>query len=225
MRISLYLLLFIVGFSACSPKNIKNRTFSFSEFVNHITDSTAVYSLNAPILNVELFGTYLELKWEVSNEDSINLYVIEKAIDTSAFMALKKVESFGTESGAEYLEIDGDFVFNKPVKYRLKIYTPRGINYSEIVEVYQEKPVEKISIISNPNTHQQFLQFEGNTQSSGTLMLFHADGTIAQRKQVPIANGKNKVEIPLQNHAKGLYFLQFKAPSKEWNARILNIVV
>ena len=115
--------------------------------------------------------------------------------------------------------------YNQKLRYRLKIIQKNSEFYTNPVQLYIENPVSQLELLAHPTQKKQFLQFKGLMDSNGKINLYHADGNLAVSKSIQIQKGKNEIEIPLQNQATGAYYLQFKAPHKNWITRVLNIAI
>jgi hypothetical protein len=209
-----YFCIFLLCIGACSPKNVDRRPLELTELSQSLSDSVASISSDLPAFFVVAFENFIEISWETNSEDSIILYEIEKNVDTMGFKTFTKVEPFGSDEGARYVEIDGDLIYNQPLKYRLKITRENDLVYSEIKEVFLEKPVEKIEVVTHPNNNKKYIEFFGSSPNYAVLDLYHAGGKLVIHQTIEVKKGYNKIEIPLKYQTYGVYYMQFKGPLK-----------
>ncbi len=218
----LFILLSCVLLSACSSKVFKEH---LSNHINHALPSIELaeepentgFNFLAAALE-----DFVEFTWETNSEEGILSFEVEKAIDTLEFKAIVGIEPFSSETGSSYLEADNKLIFNKLIRYRLKINKKDTTLFTDPIELIIEKPVDKVELIRNPSNQIDFLQFLSQTQSEGTILIYDSNG-LTNQDSIHIQNGINEIELGVFEKPSGVYFVQFNAPRTTWNGRILKI--
>ena len=156
-------------------------------------------------------GNYANLSWTTANEINIKAYQVEQSIDGVNFVTVGSVVAKRGSNGKN----DYSFLANQQgmamAYYRLKI-VENGIRsaFSRVVEVQNGISSSKsLQIFPNPAKEQVNLVYTSDAAiSNAHIILIDVVGRKVSDAVYGINQGKNTIEIPLGNVAKGVYLIQ-----------------
>ena len=144
-----------------------------------------------------------EINWTTSNEETGNIYVLERSADGKNFTSIKAINAIGRNSNQTYSHTD-----IKPLTganyYRLRIENTSGDNkYSEIKTVVFSKPGMNFSIYPNPAGKFTNLILQEKDGQRLRVSLYDAVGRQVKKIIVTVLN--QKAALNLDGLNKGFY--------------------
>lgn len=155
------------------------------------------------------FDNKVMLNWNVSNENNVAYYQVEKSFDCMHFDAIGKV-NYQPVSGAvnTYGFTDNAF-FTGTACYRIKQVNADGkFAYSDIINV-SNSVKEKFKIAPNPAKNQTTVFIESETEQIITIQMNDIKGRKLLVKRLSLHQGNNAVTLyDLDRFEKGTYILK-----------------
>ena len=180
---------------------------------------TVVYSTQFSALPVRFTGINslrkngnVQISWQVSEQESVSHYEIEKSSDGSNFAS---ANAGMTATGGANNSYSTDILANnsKVNFYRIKAVSRGGmVLYSPTTRLAAEEAVEAISVYPNPIVKRQ-MQLHVNTKEPGNyeLMLINSKGMVYHINTIKILAGKHTLAIVIPPHIKtGKYWLNMQ---------------
>jgi hypothetical protein len=186
----------------------KNNIDTFGRFT--LTDE-----LNdpLPIKLVTFAGRLLNrqtlLNWDVSYEQGVTNYDVERSADGKSFSKLGSVTAKGN-NGVAQLKYDytDPAPFNGSTFYRLKINEQNGtFNYSKVIRV-ELSEVATLNVYPNPASDKVTIDFSSIESKKMSFRLLDVQGKVIEVKEVSAMPGMNKVEWNVSALAAATYYLQ-----------------
>jgi hypothetical protein len=173
--------------------------------------------------NVQKEG--VQLNWQVTNENAIEKYEIEKSSDGSNFKVIGTLSSVNTGGAQTYNLLDK--TANESVSYyRLRIIDQNNlIKYSTILK-FDFKGAIAVNVSPNPVLDGRLnLRMYGQAAGVYAMRLFDATGRQVYAGSFTHAGGSAIRTIDLNNKVKsGLHYLVIDSPSQEKKTLKINII-
>ncbi len=148
-------------------------------------------------------GNKVRLNWNVTNEQDMRVYEVEKSLTANGFSLLSTVNSL-QRTQALYTDYDPAPATGWNY-YRLKMIDKTGnFSYSPVRAVKFDKGMEDIKIFPNPAVDILNIQLPSSYINKVTLQVYGSDGKFISSIK-PISN---MVELKVMPLASGTYFLQ-----------------
>jgi len=148
-------------------------------------------------------GNKVRLDWNVTNEQDMRLYEVEKSLTANGFVHLSTVNSL-QRTQALYTDYDPAPATGWNY-YRLKMIDKTGnFSYSPVRAVKFDKGMEDIKIFPNPAVDILNIQLPSSYINNVTLQVYGSDGKFISS----IKPNSNMVELRVMPLASGTYFLQ-----------------
>ena len=157
----------------------------------------------------------IELTWTTASETNSNYYVIQKSIDGNTFSNIGEVFGSGNSNSIiNYSIIDYSPYFGISY-YRLKhIDFDGAFTYSNVISV----SCENIRNIFNANVENNNLNVFFNFDGEFDLELFDISSKLLFSQKY---YNKNKIEIPINDFAKGIYLITINNQYKTLTKKII----
>lgn len=154
------------------------------------------------------------VSWKTSFEHNIRTYTVERSTDGSLFTAIENIAAFNLNSSVEqdYTYIDETIPANTvKVFYRLKTEDIDGTTtYSSVVTLLLNRKWSA-RIYPNPVQHASVAVFVDALSADNTMFqVVDMSGRTVLSKQVRLNKGTNKILLPVQPLAGGIYLLSIK---------------
>jgi hypothetical protein len=147
------------------------------------------------------------LKWKSSFEENIGDFEIEKSLNGKDFFLLTRVTPKNI-SGSEYSTEDASLSTGSNF-YRLKVVNLDGtIDYSQVVKInYKKGNPSGWFVYPNPAQGDASLVYQSVTSKKITVILTDIAGKMIGQSVHNITAGNNRVNIPSQQLAAGMYMV------------------
>jgi hypothetical protein len=169
-----------------------------------------------------------EIKWEVSKENNIAKYELERSYDAIAFESITTVLP-GTREDVAVSYNYTDDKFNRSENqlfYRLKISDKEGrVRYSNIEKLLLDKTKDfSLGISPNPVQHAA-VYFNLTIPQSGiySASIIDETGRVLYTKTQNFVAGTNYCTIPAESLSKGVYYLKVQGSNGVLNARFVKL--
>jgi hypothetical protein len=180
---------------------------------------TSCLLLSAGFLSVSASGNTGKtiINWQMTNEENILEYIIERSADGIVFMPLGTLLSQSPGNGInDYRFTDLAPVANGTAYYRIQAVNNAGrAAYSDIVSVRKTVSGAALTISPNPASESASLGFVSVVSGTAAIRLLDMAGHSCWRGQYAVSPGNNVLTIGgLQELRPGLYVLQYNAGSE-----------
>lgn len=175
--------------------------------------------------SAERIGDYVELNWEISDEEFITGYQVERSVNARKFEPLTWVDAIGKKGeSAVYLFADENIFPGEALYYRVQAVLSGGEQkHSPVREVHIPSEEWQFEVVGE-NQSIQTIQINSNFEDQIELSVFNADGKRLFKQRKQLEQGLNQVEIDLQGLPKGVYFINFTSSrEKQWVQRIVKL--
>ncbi len=215
-----------VGFD--SSRQVSNAVYlevpphSYSVWVQGRAEKVITSSIDFSAERVE---DYVELSWEVPEENKLKGYQLERSINGKQFQDISWIPAMGSQrQSAAYLFIDENIFPNESLYYRVKAIDHNGrFEYSPVEEVRIPGEEWQFKIMSEQESVQT-IQIMSNFSADVELSIYNADGERVFSNQSYLKQGINKTEVDLSKYPRGVYFIKFTTKrNKQWTQRIVNL--
>ena len=147
------------------------------------------------------------LKWDVTNEQGLSRYELERSVNGRDFISVATITATGNSS---YNFTDNVASLSDPVYfYRLRMIDNDGsYKYSAVVRLSVVARAGFVEVAPNPFMQQLNVRIESGIQDQATLLLTDLSGRQLLRKTVQLLAGNNAFELKdVAGFAKGVYLL------------------
>ena len=208
-----------------------NGTYSFQHNRNPFIDSpqlvsriwnTACPGLSTLPVNLLFFtakqsGSNVLLKWQVTNEQNLASYEVQRSNDGATYTAITSIKASGS-SYYSYTDItdinSGDVVY-----YRLKKIDKNATSgYSEVIKVAFPANAQ-ISVYPNPA--KDFINIILNKFSTKSITISISDATGRAIFRSNYSSSNNSIRIPTFNFANGNYYLRASIGNENYIHKII----
>jgi hypothetical protein len=169
-----------------------------------------------------------EIKWEVSKENNIAKYELERSYDAITFESITTVlPGVQEDMAVSYNYIDNKFNRSEnQLFYRLKISDKEGrVRYSNIEKLLLDKTKDFSLLVSpNPVQHSE-VYFSLTIPQSGiySASIIDETGRVLYVKTQNFVAGTNHCTIPAGSLSKGIYYLKVQGINGVLNARFVKL--
>ena len=147
------------------------------------------------------------LKWKTENDPLIKQFDVEYSTDGSSFRRIATINSKHPNNEYEYeYGLDGSSTHF----FRLKIIKENGVyNYSNLTSVNKTCNSEfSIKISPNPVEGKIYLTLIQPTAGNTIITIFDSHGSVVYKKSEILNEGRNQIQLPVQNLSHGTYMLK-----------------
>lgn len=165
-------------------------------------------------VTVKNSGNKPQLTWQVTDEQHVAYYSIERSYNGSFFEESGKAPfKNATTALNTYSFTDHNLAAEAEVYYRIKQVDVDGkYLYSKIVSLKLAQS-SAIQLVPNPAYDKTEVQVISNRQQTGWLQLVDPSGVVVKKQNITLKKGMNKVPIEgLQQFGNGTYFVQVVLP-------------
>jgi hypothetical protein len=159
----------------------------------------------------------IAVNWQVTGEENIHHYEVERSTDGNSFSAIANAEAFGNNRAVnDYARLD-----EKPAPgiyyYRIKAVSNNGaIGYSKTVQVKMMNTKGAMYVYPNPASNGTIgLQLNAQPAGNYTVRLTNAIGQVMLTKMVAHTGGTASVAIAYPAALRGSYQLEVTQPDKK----------
>ncbi|MDX2045896.1 MAG: AbfB domain-containing protein [Chitinophagaceae bacterium] len=189
-------------------------TWSFEAPVNtsNLGLNSSAVSLQYLTLTAEENESNVDLNWQVSNEEGVNFYRVERSVDGVVFEPLTSLGASGNaKRNQDYYSKDTKAPEGK-LYYRIRALDAAG-NYilSNVSEVEINVSRLQMDIYPNPVTYTRNVTVKLFSERAGkaAVKLINAEGRIVKYQSLELKGGKDMTRLDLRNLPSGLYLLEF----------------
>lgn len=165
-------------------------------------------------VTVKSNGNKPQVSWQVTEEEEVSHYSIERSYNGSFFeeggkVPFKRVTlTFNT-----YTFLDEGVGAEEEVYYRVRQVDSSGrYMYSQIVSIKLHQS-SALQLIPNPAYDRTSVQVESNKVQTGWLQLVDPSGAVVYKQAITLKKGSNKLMLDgLQQFGNGAYYVQVVLP-------------
>ncbi|MFT3681548.1 MAG: T9SS type A sorting domain-containing protein [Ferruginibacter sp.] len=151
------------------------------------------------------------LQWQVSNEEGITGFDIERSAGNNRFYFMSYVAANGNDFTASHYNLLDELPFTGMNFYRLKIRSKDGkFKYSKIITVNFNR--ENIQVTLSPNPAKDFLLIRGGESGNALVQVFDAMGRKTKEEKIVLMPNA-AVPVDISQLPKGLYNLVLHSTS------------
>jgi 1,4-alpha-glucan branching enzyme len=168
-------------------------------------------------------GSENQLNWEVTNEQLLSHYEVERSEDAIHFSSLAKIMA---NARANYQFLDQNIGKSTFYYYRLKKVDVDG-DYSYGATIRLSGSVKTMSVSVNPNPFKEMLKLTFVSQNKQDVSLFVTDVSGRQlcKKSLSLHAGVSVIEVPETGTLKaGTYFLSIQSDKKTEKLKIIKLL-
>ncbi|MEM1325203.1 MAG: hypothetical protein AAGI23_04570 [Bacteroidota bacterium] len=156
-------------------------------------------------LDINVLSDGIELFWEVSLEQQIASYEVQRAVDGRPFEKIAWFAASGEgETGGAYLHLDQDYFEQEALQYRIKINKTDGqvaYSLSQHVDLQLSRPCIRLS----ENVQPRFVALDDEgLDAEKDIELLDSSGNIVMRLDCK----SEKLEMNTQSLRQGVYYLK-----------------
>lgn len=195
---------------------------SYSVWVQGRAEKVITSSID---FSAERLEDYVELSWEVPEENRIEGYQLERSINGDQFQSIGWIAAMGSaQQSAAYLFIDENIFPNENLYYRVKVVSTDGhFEYSPVEEVLIPGEQWEFKILSEQESIRN-IQIMSNFTAEMELSIFNAEGERIFSSRQNLKPGINQTRVDLSAYPRGVYFIKFTTKkNKQWTQRIVNL--
>ena len=153
-------------------------------------------------------NTYNQLQFKVGSQINILAYIVEKSTDGVSFTSIKQLQ---TQSNNTYQYNDYALTPNTIYYYRIKAISKNGeYNYSNILNTNISNAIQHVKLYPNPVANNAQIDCVINETTATSIQIVNMNGSIVWSKKNDLIKGRNLLNIPVENLAKGSYYLIIK---------------
>jgi len=205
----------IINLVAAPTVNTGTNIVSFVVPVANLANGYYTIAYSAATLPVSITGftatkqeSSVVLKWSVSKETNIDRYEIQRGTSATAFVTVGSVAPGGTNTISSQYSFTDDAPAAGKNYYRLKVVDRDGVSaYSTVVLMDLQQALSAApALYPNPATDQLHITLPGATEDVSILIV----NTAGQTLKTLNASGAGRVDIPVGDLIKGIYFVEIR---------------
>lgn len=165
-------------------------------------------------------GTAVQLKWKLTNPQSVLDWVMERSLDGKKFTTVFHLALPDQNSATNYF-VHTDYLqtpASDGVFYRIRYKDANGMTrYSVSTLVYPSTENGRMRLAKNPVSRGSELQILGVGQATTQLIIRNSSGSIVHISTTK--SGSNMILLPLSTStawSKGIYFVTAESEGKRW---------
>ena len=173
--------------------------------------------------NAKLFGNRTSLQWNITQNESIRQFIIERSYDNKIFAPVGHINGTMLQGNSDYsYKDDPDLsIASGTIFYRIKLIDKNGISsYSKVVAVVSKVNLTSgIKVMPNPVRSQAFITIntEQPTGTIGEISLANTAGNVVRKTNVVINNASTVINLEnLDNLPAGIYFIKVKLGTTQY---------
>lgn len=184
-----------------------------------------VLAANRINLKGRLAAKMANLEFDVSSNELVSYYVLERSTDKVHFSAIKTLNNNGLNGSSTYSTSDDlSFVKGTQVYYRVKLIRIDGsIRYSTVLKLNSfNEDINGFTITPNPVTSQTQLIIPSEKNQEGVIKIFNTVGALLEIRRVALANGNNIISLDgLEKWSTGIYPVQVFVGQKSYTQKMI----
>lgn len=184
-----------------------------------------VLPANRITLKGTLAANQANLQFDVSSNEYVSYYVLERSTDKQHFSTIKTLNNNGLTGSATYSATDDlSFVKGPQVYYRVKLVRTDGsIQYSTILTQNRALGnVDGFMITPNPVTTQTQLIIPSEKNQEGVIKIFNTVGALLESRRVSLAIGNNIVSLDgFERWSTGIYPVQVQVGQQSFTQKMI----
>ena len=157
----------------------------------------------------------IHLKWEVTSEENVDKYVIERSSDGRHFTEIKSLKAFAENLiKASYTATD-DAPLDGVNLYRLKMVDEDGSTaYSRLIQQRIDDDFSAV-LFPNPATANATLSIDGLQKNGGTVSIINTQGILVRSYLLTPGSGTRQLMIERKQLPAGIYHITIYNPTGE----------
>jgi len=181
-----------------------------------------VLSANSISLTAEERNGQGIINWEVSGDQNVKEYIVEKSWDGATFSPIYTVLR-GTGAVNNYNYLDDNIFGGGLLYYRIKERDISGVfTYSKTASINVNAQGPKLSVFPNPASGYATIRFYSATQHTVDLRLFDLNGAIRWQRTCQVSTGLNTIPLDnVRNISNGIYILKWFDGLRSWQVKFL----
>lgn len=187
--------------------------------IDGASSSNCTYSINTWVLTATLPVEYVSftgdsdikknvLKWTTASESNNVIFNLEHSKDGTDFQTIYTINGKGTGGLTNYVAYDEN-PYDDVTYYRLRQNEKSETRYSNIISVNLKNKYNAVLDI-HPNPANNIISFHYYTKTNDNLLveIFSYADTNVLKTQYFIEEGKNTIDVPIDNLPNGVYILK-----------------
>jgi hypothetical protein len=206
---------------------ILTQTFPFSQLPPNMQICQSIV-LPVTILNFDakyVAANNVKVSWSTTDEVNASYFVVERSSNGSDFAEVAQVNASESSNPIHSYTVNDQLynVNSNIVYYRLRIVDKDGkYNYSKIIPVKLDQPVNSISVYPNPVDNYAIVNLYSDKPGNGMLRLIDEAGRQILMKSFTVIGGNNNLTVDqLGNLPKGVYVIQVMLNNNLYNQKIV----
>lgn len=184
-----------------------------------------VLAANRINLKGSLADKMANLDFDVSSNEYVSYYVLERSTDKAHFSSVKTLNNNGLYGVAYYTASDDiSLLKGDQVYYRVKLIRKDGsIRYSSVLSLRNYTGnIDGFTITPNPVTSQTQLIIPSEKNQEGVIKIFNTVGALLEIRRVALANGSNIISLDgLEKWSTGIYPVQVFVGQKSYTQKMI----
>ncbi len=163
------------------------------------------------------------LRWASATENNMDYYIPERSSDGIHFEPVGRVKANGDSHYPTYYS----FTDAKIIKEKIRYYRLRetdingGYAYSEIITVKGISENSFLNVYPNPAQKELICELKSERESAISISVTDVLGNVIYREQKQGKRGISKMEIPVYNLPRGVYFLSINNDAQQFQAKFI----
>lgn len=183
---------------------VNGEVEDYKVFVDNYPLSVTNLSFHAQVQN----NNTVKISWTATEENNMPVYEVQRSTNAREWEALALITGKGQSGIHSYEYLDREPLNGKSY-YRLRIIGNGGpIKYSEVKSVQIADINPEIKLGPNPAKDYVKLAVFSRLDSKIDVRIMKSGGEVLFRNSYPVTAGNNKLEIPLENIASGMYIVR-----------------
>jgi len=172
------------------------------------TGSNLILPIDLVKFTGEYAGNNVELKWVTETETNNDYFTLERSSNGEEYEVVAIIDGAGTTVQSQMYSYTDETPFDGISYYRLSQTDHDGTNkQSGIVAVRGVFQIEHLSVQPNPVNGTGKLVFNSGSRGIYNLFIYDLTGRIMSTKEFEVEEGKNSVELDINNLPIGMYFV------------------
>ena len=215
------------GAAAPISATLAGDVYSANVTTDHLSGWTfGSWNVTLPVNLMRFDGAKTEegayLYWEVTQEEALSHYIVEKRTDKQDFLPIGEVEAHNAVGFFDYGLSDTDF--NESAYYRLVMVGEDGQrSYSQVVYLDKEGQLTKLKLFPNPSNHSLNLSINGLLTGDEVLQVavFDVQGRRVWSGNQNLTQTNHELRKLAGELAEGMYFFQIHYQGQEYSKRLI----
>ncbi|KIC91570.1 T9SS type A sorting domain-containing protein [Flavihumibacter sp. ZG627] len=177
-------------------------------------------------LSGSLKNTLVKLEFNVSSNENVKYYIIERSVDAKNYSIVKQLNNNGSTGYATYLTDDNiSSLAGNQVHYRVKMVRLDGtVRYSDPLDLSRgSRPTGSFTISPNPVVDRMQLVIPSMSDNDlAVIKIFDAAGALMEMKRVTLRSGNNVIGFDgFDKWSSGIYPVQVQVGDLLMNQKMI----